>query len=248
MADTEPTLGIVPASYSGAGTSRRGGSAIVRKDDGKKRPPRHVSLPQLTEFDADRLEMDREYDAIIFADRDFTNQDASDARFLECRLERCCIEGLTLRRARVADCQLVDLYGASVDFSDSTWRDSVMSGGRLGAMTLPGAALTGVRLAGIKLGFVNLAGARLEDVVFEECEIGSVDARAAQLRSVALVDCTVGELNVAEATLSKLDLSGARLRALVGIESLRGAIVSHEQLIDLAPLLAAQLGVEVRGD
>jgi uncharacterized protein YjbI with pentapeptide repeats len=123
-----------------------------------------------------------------------------------------------------------------------------MSGGRLGAMTLPGATWTGIRLEGIKLGFVNLAGAQLEDVVFEECEIGSLDARSAQLRSVAFVECTVGELNMAEATLSKLDLSGARLRALVGIESLRGAIVSHEQLIDLAPLLAAQLGVEVRGD
>jgi uncharacterized protein YjbI with pentapeptide repeats len=221
---------------------------MAKSEDGKTRPPLQVSLPRLTDFDADRLEMDRDYDAIVFAERDFTNQDASDARFLECRLERCCIEGLTLRRARIVDCQLADLYGASVDFSDSTWRDSHMTGGRLGAMTLPGATLTGVRLQGIKLGFANLAGARLEDVVFEECEIGSLDARSAQLRSVAFVDCAVGELNVAEATLAKLDLSGARLRTLVGIESLRGAIVSHEQLIDLAPLLAAQLGVEIRGD
>jgi uncharacterized protein YjbI with pentapeptide repeats len=115
-------------------------------------------------------------------------------------------------------------------------------------MTLPGATWTGIRVRGVKLGFVNLAGARLQDVVFEECEIGSLDARAAQLRSVAFVDCTVQELNVTEATLSKVDLSGARLHALVGVESLRGAIVSHEQLLDLAPLLAAQLGVEVRPD
>lgn len=221
---------------------------MAKTNGGRARPARQVPLPQLTEFDAECLEAGRDYDAIVFADRDFTNQDASDSRFLECRLERCCIEGLTLRRARVADCQLADLYGASVDLSDSTWRDSQMSGGRLGAMTLPGATWTGIRLEGIKLGFVNLAGAQLEDVVFEECEIGSLDARSAQLRSVAFVECTVGELNMAEATLSKLDLSGARLRALVGIESLRGAIVSHEQLIDLAPLLAAQLGVEVRGD
>jgi uncharacterized protein YjbI with pentapeptide repeats len=95
---------------------------------------------------------------------------------------------------------------------------------------------------------VNLAGAKLEDVVFEECEIGSIDARAAQLRSIAFVDCTIDEFNVSGATLSKVDLSGARLRSLLGIESLRGAIVSHEQLLDLAPVLAAQLGLEVRPD
>ena len=88
---------------------------------------------------------------------------------------------------------------------------------------------------------MNLAGARLEDVVFEGCEIDGLDARAAQLRSVAFVDCTINELNVTEATLSKVDLSGARLRSLVGVENLRGAIISHEQLLDLAPVLAAQL-------
>jgi hypothetical protein len=53
---------------------------------------------------------------------------------------------------------------------------------------------------------------------------------------------------VAEATLSKVDLSGARLRSLVGVESLRGAIVSHQQVVDLAPVLAEQLGLEVRHD
>jgi uncharacterized protein YjbI with pentapeptide repeats len=123
-----------------------------------------------------------------------------------------------------------------------------MSGGRLGAVTLAGATWTGIRLRGTNVGFMNLAGARLEDVVFEGCEIGSMDARSAQLRSVAFVDCTLDELNVAGATLSKVDLSGARLRSLIGVESLKGAIVSHEQLLDLAPVLAAQLGLEIRGD
>ena len=85
-------------------------------------------------------------------------------------------------------------------------------------------------------------------MAFEECEIGSLDAGSANLRSVAFVDCALQELNVVEATLSKVDLSGASLKTLVGVESLRGAIISHGQLLDLAPLLAAQLGVEVRGD
>ena len=51
---------------------------------------------------------------------------------------------------------------------------------------------------------------------------------------------------MAEATLSKVDLSGARLQTVIGVDNLRGAIISQEQLLDLAPLLAAQLGLEVR--
>ena len=127
----------------------------------------------------------------------------------------------------------------TVDLADSTWRDSHISGGRLGAVSLIGATWTGVRVRGCHLGFLNLAGAHLEDVLFEGCEIGSLDARTAELDSVTFVRCTLDELNVSGATLRKVDLSGARLRSLIGVESLKGAIVSHDQLVDLAPLLAS---------
>ena len=111
---------------------------------------------------------------------------------------------------------------------------------------LAGATWTDVRVRGANLGFLNLAGARFQDVVFERCEIGTFDAREAELTSLTFVDCKIDELNVTGATLSKVDLSGARLRSLIGVESLRGAIVSREQLVDLAPILAAQLGLEIR--
>lgn len=212
---------------------------------GKARPVRQISLPPLTEFDGERLEPGRDYDAISFADRDFTGEDATDSRFVECHAQRCCLEGVSMRRAHIVDCLLTEVHGASVDFSDSTWRDTHMTRGRLGALTLAGATLKGIRLRGIKLGFVNIAAARLDDVVFEDCEIGGLDARAAQMRSVRFLGCTVEELNVAEATLSKVDLSGAKMHALIGVGSLRGAIVNHDQLVDLAPLFAAELGVEV---
>jgi uncharacterized protein YjbI with pentapeptide repeats len=209
---------------------------------------RPFELPHLTAFEDDLLEVRRDYEAIDFVDRDFTGQDASDARFLACRLLRCGLDGLSLRRVRIIESLLADIHGATVEMTDSTWRDSRLSGGRLGAAALSGATWTGVRVHGTKLGFLGLAGARLEDVIFEGCEIGGLDARSARLHSVAFIDCTVDELNLAGATLAKVDLSGARMRSLVGIESLRGAIVSSEQLIDLAPILAAQLGLEVRPD
>jgi len=216
----------------------------------ERRPTREaeIALPDLTPFAGDRLEAGDDHVAVDFVDIDFAGQDAPDARFLECRLQRCGLDGTSLRRARIADCLLSDVHGATVDFADSTWRDSQVRGGRLGAVTLVGATWTGIRILGSRMGFLNLSGAQLQDVTFEGCEVGSLDVRGADLRSVAFEDCRVDELDVAGATLSKVDLSGARLRALVGVESLRGAIISHGQLIDLAPLLAAQVGLEVRPD
>jgi uncharacterized protein YjbI with pentapeptide repeats len=222
-------------------------TAAKRTGD-RAKPARHFALPDLADFDGDALGIGRDYDSVLFTGLDFTGQDVPDARFLECRLDRCCVDRLSLRRVRFIGCQLTGFFGASVDFADSTWRDSELVGGRLGAVTLAGTTWKDVRVHGTKLGFLNLAGARLEDVVFEECEIGSLDVGAAQLKSVSFTDCSIEEMTVAEATLSRVDLSHARLRTIVGVDNLRGAVVSHQQLLDLAPQLAAQIGIEVRQD
>jgi len=212
----------------------------------KRQPAAEISLPELSPYGGVVLEAGGDHDAVDFSDLDFTGQDAADSRFLECRLDRCALDGASLRRARFVGCLVQDIHGASLDLADSVWRDCHISGGRLGAVGLAGANWTSMRVRGSKFGFLDFAGASLDDVVFEKCEIGAIDARAAQLRGVSFVECVLDELNVAGATLSAVDLSGARLRSLVGVESLRGAIVSSEQLTDLAPLLATQLGLEVR--
>ena len=108
--------------------------------------------------------------------------------------------------------------------------------------------LTRLRVRGCRLGFLNLAGAQLDDVRFEACEIDGIDARGSRLNAITFVDCSIAELNVTEARLTGVDLSGARLRSLIGVDNLRGAIISREQLMDLAPLLAGQLGIEIRPD
>ena len=47
------------------------------------------------------------------------------------------------------------------------------------------------------------------------------------------------------ADLDELDLRGARIDRVDGVESLAGAIISAEQLLDLAPALAQAAGVTV---
>ena len=84
------------------------------------------SLPDLTPFEGDRLEANGDYVALDLVDLDFAGQDAPDARFLECRLHRCGLHGVSLRRARIAESVLSDLHAATVDFADSTWRDAQM--------------------------------------------------------------------------------------------------------------------------
>lgn len=193
----------------------------------------------------DTLEPHGDYDAVDFADCDFSEQVANNAKFLDCRLVRCRADGLLLRRARFVECLVTDLAAVGIDLSESVWRDSELAGGRVGAMTAHTARFTRVRVSGGKYDFVNLRGATLQDVVFEGCLLGEVDAADSTLTNVTFIDCKVDDLNVNNATLDRVDLRGASLRALSGLQSLRGAVVTTAQLLDLAPLLADHLGIVV---
>ena len=110
-----------------------------------------ISLPELTPFDGERLGPGGDYVGIDFVGLDFAGADAPDARFLECRLQRCGLDGASLRRARIAESLLSDLHAASVDLTDSVWRDSHVTGGRLGAVTLIGATSTVIWIRGTHL-------------------------------------------------------------------------------------------------
>jgi len=59
------------------------------------------------------------------------------------------------------------------------------------------------------------------------------------------VGCRIGHLRVSQAKLTEVDISTAELSHVVGLDSLRGAIISEAQLHDLAPAFAEHLGITV---
>jgi uncharacterized protein YjbI with pentapeptide repeats len=103
-----------------------------------------------------------------------------------------------------------------------------------------------VRFTGGLLDVVNLRGAVLEDVVFEDCRLREVDLGGARLTRVSFPGCRLERLDLTKATLSAVDLRGAELDVARGLDRLGGAILDIGQVLDLAPALAAQLGIDVR--
>jgi uncharacterized protein YjbI with pentapeptide repeats len=207
--------------------------------------PTEIALPELAPHPGTPLESGGDYDAVSFRDLDLSEQNANNARLLDCLVAGCRADGLQLRRAKVVETVVEDLRAVSLDLTESVWRDSLLSGGRLGAVTASGAQLTRVRLRGAKIDFVNLRSAALRDVVFENCVLGELDAADATLTDVAFPGSRLDSLGVRGASLTRVDLSAATLQALSGLDHLRGAIVSAAQLLDLAPLLADHLGIAV---
>jgi uncharacterized protein YjbI with pentapeptide repeats len=148
-------------------------------------------------------------------------------------------------RARLIDSRLNEPDITQVIGADSTWRSVAVDGGRIAAWDLAGAVLDGVTVAGAQLGYVNLRDATLTDVVMSDCRIGTLDLAGARARRVSLAGCAIGELAVVHADFDELDLRGARIDRVDGVQSLAGAIISAEQLLDLAPALAQAAGMTI---
>ncbi|MFJ1864070.1 pentapeptide repeat-containing protein [Streptomyces sp. NPDC088097] len=205
-----------------------------------------VRLPELTVWDGGELEPDGDYDGLEFADLDLVGQDGVGARFMDCALRRCALDEAGLAKARILDSVLEGIRGVGTDLSGASLRDVEVLEARLGGVQLHGAVLERVLVRGGKIDYLNLRTARLKDVVFESCVLVEPDFGGAVLERVEFRDCVLRGADLTGARLKDVDLRGAaELGIARGVEALSGAVISPTQLFDLAPALAAQLGLRV---
>ncbi|MEU7708070.1 pentapeptide repeat-containing protein [Streptomyces nodosus] len=208
-----------------------------------------VRLPELVAFADGELAPDGDYDGLEFRDTDFAGQDAGGARFMDCALTGCALDETALRRARVLDCVLTGVRGVGTDLAEASLRDVELVDARLGGVQLHGAVLERVLVRGGKIDYLNLRKARLKDVVFEDCVLVEPDFGDARLERVAFVGCVLKAADLTAATLVDVDLRrAAELDITRGVDRLSGAVITHPQLLGLAPALASALGLRVTGD
>ncbi|MER6016421.1 pentapeptide repeat-containing protein [Streptomyces bluensis] len=221
----------------GAGSAETGVS-------GARRP--EVRLPPLEPYGGAGLEPDGDYDGLEFTEEDFVAQDGAGARFMDCALRGCALDETRLHHARVLDCVLTGIRGVGTDLAESTLRDVELVDARLGGVQLHGSVLERVVIRGGKIDYLNLRKARLKDVVFEDCVLVEPDFGGARLERVEFVDCALKGVDFNAAVLTDVDLrAAAQLEIARGVDRLAGAVISPGQLLDLAPVLAAEMGIRV---
>jgi uncharacterized protein YjbI with pentapeptide repeats len=172
--------------------------------------------------------------------------DARGARFLEAALEAATIDEGSFKQAQFRDSWMRGMRWLSTDLAESTWTDVEVVDSQFAGTPAYDGGWRRVQMFGCKLDSVNLRSCVLRDVTFTDCLIDHVDFSGATLVNVRFPGSTIERASFERAQLSKVDLSGAKALSLEGgYESLKGAIISRQQLIDLAPTFAALLGLTV---
>ncbi len=204
-----------------------------------------LRLGDLEVGDTDELMPGDSEDRRRFAGPTVKGRDLSGITFSECELAGWEVRDAVFTESSFLETRITALFATGFRASRSTLRQVEVDDARIGAVELMDSKLRSVVFTGVRLGFVNLRGATLTDVVFRECVLDGIDAADATLTRVAFEDCTAGELDATRATVKDVDLRGLRVERLRGLEALSGATMSHLQVVSLAEVFAAHLGITV---
>ncbi|MHC0429623.1 pentapeptide repeat-containing protein [Streptomyces sp. O3] len=221
--------------------AKKAGAARVRQ---ARRP--EIRLPPLRPFDGGVLAPDGDYDGLSFRDLDLAGQEGRGARFLDCALEGCVCDETSLANARVIDSVLTGVRGVGASLAGASLRDVEIVDARLGGVQAHGTVWERVVVRGGKIDYLNLRGARLTDVVFEGCVLVEPDFGGASLERVEFADCALKGADFSGVRMRDVDLRrAATVEIARGAGQLAGAVISPAQLVELAGVFAAELGVRV---
>jgi uncharacterized protein YjbI with pentapeptide repeats len=210
-------------------------------------PPQRpsISLAHLEPGDAQSFVSEREHDGVEFADVDLSRSQARDREIVECLFTGVTLDDAVLSGSRIRESRLERCTATSLRLDACALREVELDGCRIGALDAYDADLRQVRLTQCRLGYVNLRGSQVTDVELVGCHVEDLDLGAATVERMAFRDCTIDHLLLPEAQLSDVDLRGATLSQITSPGGLEGATISTAQLGELAPVLAAHLGIVV---
>ncbi|HAM45078.1 MAG TPA: hypothetical protein DCM67_08685 [Propionibacteriaceae bacterium] len=166
------------------------------------------------------------------------------------RLSDSRLRGLTCRTWKapaltLINCRVEQVDAVALSAPNAGWANTEVIGSRIGSIEAYDADLRRVAFTGCKLGYLNWREANLSDVAFTDCVLEDLDLSRATATRVSLAGCRITRLELANSRLKDVDLRGAQVSDVVSPDGLRGVTISADQLFDLAPILAARIGLIV---
>jgi uncharacterized protein YjbI with pentapeptide repeats len=229
-------------------TLRRGWDSLGVVPKPNPSPAPRISFTEPTGLvagDLQTLEPHESREGERFDGGDLTSVDLSGIALMECVLESVTLSETGLRGARFVDAAVRSSFATSLVAARSTWRRVQLDSPRWGSAELFDSSFESVELRGGKIDFLNLRGAKLTDVLIEGAHITELDLAGFEGRRVAIHNCRIDTLDLTRATCIDVDLRDTSISRLVGVEGMRGTILSEGQLAEFAPVLASLLGIRI---
>jgi uncharacterized protein YjbI with pentapeptide repeats len=150
-----------------------------------------------------------------------------------------------LPRLRCADVRFegCDFAGAKLDEALLTRVEFVRC--RMTGTVLSGAQLQDVQVTACSANMLALRMVQANFLRISDSSLREADLYQAKLQASLITGSDLTDADFTAAQVPELELHGSTLDGLVGPSSLRGAVITHDQLITLAGALASEVGITV---
>jgi uncharacterized protein YjbI with pentapeptide repeats len=218
----------------------------VAKHNSSPAPRISLNAPTgLTDGDVQSLEPHESREGERFEGGDLADVDLSGLALLDCIVDGVTMTDTVLRGARFVDSLFNASFATSLVGARSTWRRVRIDNARWGSAELFDSEFESVIISGGKIDFLNLRGAKLTDVLIENAQITELDLASTIGTRVAIRNCRIETIDFTRATCLDVDLRESTFSRALGIQGMRGTILSEEQLADFAPVMAGLLGIRI---
>jgi len=163
------------------------------------------------------------------------------------RVSGVTLTGLRLDKLEVTDAICAKLEGAALQAYKANLLRVRMVDSRFTGAEFAEGYFEDCVFQGVKFDEVGFRFSSFKRVRFENCMLRQADFSNAKLTQVTFTGCSLESANFVSVTCKDVDITTEDLSAAKGILGLKGATISEVQLLQLAPLLATELGFRVEG-
>lgn len=200
---------------------------------------------KLERADITALAHDAAYVDIDLADAALPDQHARGVGFETVKLTKVDLSGSRLDHLRVADGELSACNLANVQGRGADLMRVIIETSRLTGIALPETVLRDVTMRECRIDLASFGFSRLARVTFENCLLAQTDFLEAHLESVRFHSCDLTRADFRGARLQHCEFRRSDLSGLQGVDSLRGAAMEWPDIVEMAAVWAAALGIEV---
>ncbi len=179
------------------------------------------------------------------------NADISNLRLKGMAIEESLINKTDFSQTHIEkfeskDCTFKDCDMTATSLANSSWHVVEVIGARCSGLQLQTSKLKNVLFKGCKLELVNFRFSTLENVIFEDCMINDIDFYNATLKNITFSGSSIENVTFLGARLKNVDLSEAQIMSVKNVTGFKGATISYEQLMFLAPYFMQELGILIK--
>lgn len=170
---------------------------------------------------------------------------AAHVEIVECVIADAQLTAARLDHLELRDCRMERVDASGALLAEARLRRVELVGCRLSGVDLGAARLVDVRFVDCRLDDANLRMLTGERVAFEGCDLRGAELNEARLPEARLVDCDLAGVRLAKTDLRGGSIVGSKVEALLGVGDLREVTIDPLQVIPLASLLLADLGITI---